>query len=112
MRRMRIVAVAAVVQILVVGSLAFAQGPGGRRHGGGPGGPGGPGFGGPAAVLRGLDLSEAQRMQVKAIVERHHQEARAETFALLTSEQQAKFRQAQADQAARLKRRLEKLEQQ
>lgn len=111
MKRMRIVAVVAVVQMLVVGSVAFAKGPGGGRHGGGPGGPGGPGFGGPGAALRGLDLSEAQRMQVKAIVERHQEETRAEIVALLTPEQQAKFKQAQADLAARLKRRLEKLQQ-
>lgn len=59
---------------------AREQGPGrpgggfGRR---GPGGPGGPGMGGPGGVLpglRGLDLTDAQREQVKGLMESHKAE--------------------------------------
>lgn len=62
---------AGLVAILAGGSaVALAQGPGGRR------GPGGPGMRGPAAFLnlRGLDLTEAQRDQVRAIMESHKAE--------------------------------------
>lgn len=51
----------------------FAQGMGMRR-----GGPGGPGL-----ALRGLDLTEEQKAQVKAI----HEKTRAEVEAVLTPEQ-------------------------
>lgn len=45
-------------------------GPGGRGFGPGPGGPGGPG--GPIALpLRQLDLSDAQRDQVRAVMQSH-----------------------------------------
>lgn len=67
--------IAATAIVLAVGiSTAVAQGPGGRGPGqgrgfGGPGrgGPGGPG--GPFPVLRQLNLTDAQRDQVKALVE-------------------------------------------
>ncbi len=51
------------------------QGPGFRR---GPGGPGGPGM-----ALRGLNLTDEQKAQVKAI----HEKAKADVEALLTPEQ-------------------------
>jgi periplasmic protein CpxP/Spy len=71
-RTLSTIAVAAVV--LAVGiSTAVAQGPGGRGPGqgrgfAGPGGgPGGPGR--PFPMLRHLNLTDAQREQVKALVE-------------------------------------------
>lgn len=50
----------------------------GQRRGGGPGGPG----------LRGLDLTDAQKAQVKAI----HERTRTEVEALLTPEQLEKLK--------------------
>jgi len=55
------------------------QGPGPREHRGGPG-PGGPGgaFGGMMDFgLRGVELADAQREQVKTIVDSHRDEMRA-----------------------------------
>ena len=49
------------------------MGPGGPGFRGGPGGP----FGMGAFALRGLDLTDAQRDQVKAIMESHRDEQRA-----------------------------------
>ena len=69
---------AALVAIvsLGLGSLAAAQP--GRR---GPGGPGGPGFGGPGGgpfpMLRGLDLTDAQHEQVKAVLDQNKEEMQA-----------------------------------
>ena len=64
------------------------QGPGGGRRGfggpdgpgarGGRGGPGGPGALGPAGpMLRGLDVTEAQRTQIQTLVESRDAEMRA-----------------------------------
>lgn len=50
----------------------------GFRRGGGPGRPGGPGM-----ALRGLNLTDEQKAQVKAI----HEKAKAEVDAVLTPEQ-------------------------
>ena len=62
--------IAATAVVLAVGiSTAVAQGPGGRGPGRGFGGPGGGGPGGPFPVLRQLNLTDAQREQVKALVE-------------------------------------------
>lgn len=72
---------------LIVGATAALgareQGPGGFRPGGGFGrrGPGGPGPGGPGGLvpgLRELDLTEAQREQVKAVMESHKAEFEAQ----------------------------------
>ncbi len=52
----------------------------GLRRGGGPGRPGGPGRG-----LRGLNLTDEQKAQVKAI----HEKTKAEVEAVLTPEQLA-----------------------
>jgi Spy/CpxP family protein refolding chaperone len=76
---MAIVAIAAMIPV------AAAQGPqgrGGRGPGGGFGGPGGPGGGpggrggpgGPAAILHQLNLTDAQREQLKAIHEERREE--------------------------------------
>jgi Spy/CpxP family protein refolding chaperone len=55
----------------------------GLRRGGGPGRPGGPG--GPGWGLRGLNLTDEQKAQVKAI----HEKTKAEVEAVLTPEQLA-----------------------
>lgn len=71
MKSLRIMGAAALVAALTVSGAAYAQGPDGPGRGGrgfgGPGGPGGPG----GLPLRGLNLTEAQQEQVKAIRERH-----------------------------------------
>ena len=75
--RFRTLAAIAVVGLLAVaGAAAFAQGPGG------PGGPGrrgpGAGRGGPQAALplRALDLTDAQRDQVRQLTEQHREQSR------------------------------------
>ena len=83
------VAVVAVVTTGVVHAQAQdgagAPPPHARR---GPGGPGGPGFGGPdgfgrgpgggaMGILRGLDLTDDQRAQVRQVMEGHRDELRA-----------------------------------
>jgi Spy/CpxP family protein refolding chaperone len=68
-RRMSIV-VATVAAFALGAATLLAQGPGGAFRGG-PGGPGGRG-GGPPGILPGLnrlDLTDAQREQVRAIME-------------------------------------------
>lgn len=82
-RAMATIAVTALV--LGMAGIAAAQpGPGGRGPGGrGPGGPDGVGgpmgglFGLQVDALRGLDLTDAQRQQVRSIMESHREEARA-----------------------------------
>lgn len=59
----------------------MGQRPGFRRGPGGPGRPGGPG--GPGMALRGLNLTDEQKAQVKAI----HEKAKADVEAVLTPEQ-------------------------
>lgn len=63
----------------------FRQGPGAQQgrsmRRGGPGRPGGPV--GPGRGLRGLDLTDAQKEQVKAL----HEKVRADIEAVLTPEQ-------------------------
>ena len=69
------IAGAVMAAMLATGASTYAQGPGFGRRGGGPGGPGG--FGGPgvALPLRDLNLTDAQRQQVRDIRERHRDEA-------------------------------------
>ena len=106
MSRYRTMGLVALILALAVGGLALAQpSQGGRR-----GGPGGPGFGPPVVELRGLDLSDVQREQVKSIMERHREEMRTEIFALLTPDQLAKAKQLEADREARMKQRLERFQ--
>lgn len=83
----------AAAAVLAVGATvaihAREQGPGGFGPGGGFGrrGPGGPGMGGPGGLggpmgmlpaLRALDLSDAQREQVKGIMDAHKAEFEAQ----------------------------------
>lgn len=67
----------------------FRRGPQGAMRGRGPGGPGGMARrGGPGFGLRGLDLTDDQKAQIKSI----HEKARADVDAILTPEQKAKRR--------------------
>lgn len=146
---------AATMMVLVAGAtLAVAQ-PGPRRGERGPGGS----FGAMhVEVLRGLDLSEAQREQVRTIMASHREETqalqqrqqaamqalqasvegtdeaairqqgeavgaaiadaavlrskvRAEVWAVLTSEQQAKAEQLRAERKTRMAERQKQMEQ-
>lgn len=85
------VGVAAGVALAIGATAAIharGQGPGGgprgefgRRGPGGPGGAGMPGMRGPAGVvpaLRALDLTEAQREQVKGVMDAHRVELEAQ----------------------------------
>ena len=122
MMRFRSMTAMAVMAVLVAGSLAFAQGTaqgtgqgterGRRGPGGGLGGPGGRGLGGPAGVeLRGLDLNQTQREQIQEIATRYREQMRNEIMLVLTPDQQVKARQLEAQREARLKQRLEQLQQ-
>ena len=75
----KIVVTAGIVAVMAGGAVAiFAQGGPGRGAGAfGPGGPGGPGGRGFAAgfALGQLDLSDAQKQQVKDIMQRHRQQS-------------------------------------
>ena len=97
--------VVALVAVLVAGSVAFAQGPGGGRRGG-------PAFGGPGIELRGLDLTDAQRDQIREIVQRYQQQMRSDILLVLTPDQQAKLKAAETERDARMKERLERRQQQ
>jgi periplasmic protein CpxP/Spy len=93
-RTTKILTAALAVITLGLGGIAMAQpGDGGGRRGGhhfgrgfGPGGPGGPG----GLPLRQLDLTDAQREQVKGIFDSHKDEFRA------IGERMKTARQAQA----------------
>ena len=67
---------AAVVITAFAAITVMAQGPGpqGRGRGPGPGGPGGPGGPNVLAMVRQLDLSDAQREQVRQIMEEGRQD--------------------------------------
>jgi Spy/CpxP family protein refolding chaperone len=103
MRRFRWLAVVAMIALLIAGTVAFAQGPGGRRGGA-------PGFA-PGVELRGLDLSDSQREQIRDIVQRYQQQMQAEIMQVLTPEQQTKAKALQAERDARMKQRLEQRQQ-
>jgi periplasmic protein CpxP/Spy len=72
--KMKLTVVASVMALLLCGAamVAYAQGPGG------PGGPGGHGWGGPGGgahmgmMLHELDLTDAQKAQVKTIMKATH----------------------------------------
>ena len=93
-RSSRYVVIAALV-ILIAGAgvFAFAQGPAGRGHG--PGGPGGPGGAGIGIALGALNLTEAQREQVRQITQQHREQARG-TFERLRVAQDARNQAVQA----------------
>lgn len=66
------------------------DGPRGFGRGGpGRGGPGRPGRGGPGPMLRGVDLTEDQRAQVRTILEASREKLRADVLNVLTDEQKA-----------------------
>jgi protein CpxP len=71
-RRIHLLVLTLVVALLAGGALTYAQdrgpiGPGGR-------GPGGPGAG---LALRGLDLTDAQREQVRQLTQQNREQMRA-----------------------------------
>jgi Spy/CpxP family protein refolding chaperone len=104
MGRFRWLTVVALVAVLVAGSVAFAQGPR-------PGRRGGPVGGGPGIELRGLDLTDAQRDQIREIVQRYQQQMRSDILLVLTPDQQEKMKTLEAQRDARLKERLERRQQ-
>ena len=97
----------ALIALLFAGGLAFAQAQGQRR------GPGrGPGIGGPAGMdLRGVELTDVQRDQIREIVQRYQQQMRGDVLLVLTPEQQERVKQNQAEREARMKQRLERQQQ-
>jgi Spy/CpxP family protein refolding chaperone len=98
--------VALVAVLVVAGSVAFAQGQGGGRRGGGPG------FGGAGVELRGLDLTDAQRTQIRDIVQRYQQQMRSDILLVLTPDQQQKFKANEAEREARMKQFQQRRQQQ
>ena len=110
-RPIRIVMVIAALVALLAGGVALhAQGgPGGRGRGAGGFGPGGPGFGLP---LRELNLTDAQREQVRAVMEQYRPQFQAlnerlqsDIRAILTPEQQQQADKLRADREAKMKQR-------
>jgi Spy/CpxP family protein refolding chaperone len=152
-KRLGLAAAATAIAVSLAGGAYAAsqdnsgQGPGpGGRPGrfGGPGGPGGPGRGGgpggrlPLMALGRLDLTDAQKEQVKTIFESHKDEIKAigdraraahlaldaaltgttaavdadaavaqarsfnEVYQILTTEQQAKLKEVQANRQKRM----------
>ncbi len=113
-RPIRIVmAVAALVALLGGGVAIQAQGgPGGGRRGAGGFGPGGPGAGLP---LRELNLTEAQREQVRSVMEQYRPQfqalndrLQADIRAILTPEQQQQADRLRADREATRKERRQR----
>ena len=110
-RPIRIVMVVAALVALRGGGVAIhAQGgPGGGRRGAGGFGPGGPGAGMP---LKELNLTEAQREQVRSVMEQYRPQFQAlndrlqsEIRAILTAEQQQQADKLRADRQATMKER-------
>ncbi|MBM3779602.1 MAG: periplasmic heavy metal sensor [Acidimicrobiia bacterium] len=92
---------AALVLATVLATAVAAQGPGPGRMGrsGGPGGPGGRGGPGVAGLPLGqLDLTEAQRTQIRDVMTRHQADGRAAADKL----RQAREVQREASQAVPL----------
>ena len=117
-RPIRIVMVIAALVALLAGGVAIqAQGGGGGRDRGrggfGPGG--GPGAG---LALRGLTLTEAQREQVRSVMEQYRPQFQAlndqverDIRAILTPEQQQQADTLRADREARVKQQQERRQQ-
>ena len=77
MNRFRSLATGVALVALLATSVAFAQGPRGGGFGG-RGGPGGPlGRGGAGLALNELNLTDAQREQVREIRERYREQTQA-----------------------------------
>jgi len=99
----KIVVTAALVAAMCGGAVAlFAQGPG---RGAGQAGPGGPGFGrgfGAGFALGQLDLSDAQKQQVRDIMQRHREQSRGTTDRLREAmqAQRAAINQVPVNEAA------------
>ena len=53
--------------------------------------------------LRGLDLTDAQRDQIRDIVQRYQQQMRNDVLLVLTPDQQQKFKANEAEREARMK---------
>ena len=70
-RRIRILILSAVVVVVAGGAMAFAQGPGPRGSRGG-----GPGIG-RGLPLREIELTDAQRDQVRQLMEQQRESSRA-----------------------------------
>ncbi len=114
-RPIRIVAmIVALVALLAGGAALYAQGgPGaGRGRGAGGFGPGGPGGGLP---MRELNLTEAQREQVRSVMEQYRPQFQAlnerlqsDIRAILTPEQQQKADTLRADREAKGKERRQR----
>lgn len=71
-----VVALAALVTVPMTAQQPQGRGMG-RGTGMGPGGPGGPGGGGPMGLLRGIELTDAQREQIRGIMEAERENAPA-----------------------------------
>ena len=86
MTRIQKVALIALAVALVEGGAAalYAQGPGGRAGGPPFGGPGGRGFGAGFALGQ-LDLSDAQKQQIRDITMRHREDSQALSERLRTA---------------------------
>ncbi|MGE0443664.1 MAG: hypothetical protein AB7P99_00445 [Vicinamibacterales bacterium] len=104
MNRVRGIIVCAIVAVFAVGSLAFAQDGPRRVQRRGPIGAGG-------VELRGLELNDAQRDQIRDIVERYRQQMRTDIMLVLTPEQQEQVKQNEARREARMKERQQRVEQ-
>jgi len=74
MFRFRSLATGVALMALLAASVAWAQGPGGGEPFGGRGGRG---PGGPGVALRALNLTDAQREQVREIRERFREQGKA-----------------------------------
>jgi Spy/CpxP family protein refolding chaperone len=104
MTRFRSLGVAAALAGVLAGGAVFAQD--GGASGPGRRGFGGPGFGrGAGLPLRDLNLTDAQRQQVRTLMQQHQERLRSDIFALLTAEQQAKVNELEAQRAARRQQR-------
>jgi len=99
----KIVVTAGLVALMSAGAVAlFAQGGPGRGAGqAGPGGPGGRGFGAGFALGQ-LDLSDAQKQQVRDIMQRHREQSRAtmERLQQAMQAQRAAINQVPVNEAA------------
>ena len=114
-RPIRIVAmIAALVALLAGGVALYAQGGpgGGRGRGAGGFGPGGPGAGLP---LRELNLTDAQREQVRQVMEQYrpqfealNERVQSDIRAILTPEQQQQADKLRADREAKMKARRQR----
>ena len=76
-RRTKITVIALALAMAAGGAALFAQAPGGPGRGAGPFGPGGRGGFAAGFALGQLDLSDAQKQQVRDIMQRHRQQSQA-----------------------------------